>query len=141
MTQPNNHKRFKSRVLRVLFHILPRRIKRLVFISSLSGKVCGSIEMDRVTRLRLQQVFGLCTDPDAVALPLAYNDRIWSNRPIEQLVCPMHLQGIHSDQELTRTARQIVVMMPCWLVYGKTMKIVDDVRELLIKRNELFSVS
>jgi hypothetical protein len=97
--------------------------------------------MDRVTRLRLQQVFGLCTDPDAVALPLAYNDRIWSNRPIEQLVCPMHLQGIHSDQELTRTARQIVVMMPCWLVYGKTMKIVDDVRELLIKRNELFSVS
>lgn len=139
MNQSN--KRFRSRALRVLFHILPRRIKRLIFISSLSGKVSGAIEMDRETRLRLQQSFGLCKDPDAVALPLAYNDKIWANRPIETLVCPVRLSTPLTEQEITRTARQIVALMPCWLVYGQTMKIVEDVRELLVKKDELFMMS
>lgn len=139
MNQSN--KRFRSRAMRVLFHVLPRRIKRLVFISSLSGKVSGVVEMDRETRLRLQTNFGLCKDPDAVALPLAYNNKIWANRPIENLVCPIRLSSPLSEQELTRTARQIVVLMPCWLVYGQTKKIVEDVRELLEKKDQLFMMS
>lgn len=73
-----------------------------------------------------------------MALPLAYNDKIWSNRPIENLVCPIRLSSELTDQELTRMARQIVVLMPCWLVYGQTKKIVEDVRELLVKKDELF---
>jgi hypothetical protein len=109
-----------------------------VFLSSLSGKVSGQAELDRTTRLRLQEKFDLCKDPDAVALPLAYNDKIWSNRPIENLVCPIRLSSELTDQELTRMARQIVVLMPCWLVYGQTKKIVEDVRELLVKKDELF---
>jgi hypothetical protein len=136
MNQTN--KRFRSRALRVLFHILPRRTKRLVFLSSLSGKLAGSVEMDRESRQRLQANFGLCVDPDAVALPLAYNEKIWANRPIESLVCPIYLSSTLTEQELTRTARKIVVLMPCWLVYGQTKKIVEDVRELLQKKDELF---
>jgi hypothetical protein len=112
-----------------------------VFLSSLSGKVTGQVELDRETRLRLQEVFGLCKDPDAVALPLAYKDKIWSNRPIEKLVCPVRLSNPLSEKEATRMAREIVVLMPCWLVYGQTKKIVEDVRGLLVKKDELFMTS
>lgn len=136
-----NNKRFKSRAMRVLFHILPRRIKRLLFVSSLTGKITGRNELDRNTRLLLNEMFGLCKDPDAIALPLALNEKIWMNRPIGDLVCPIHLESSITEQEITRVARQIVAMMPCWLVYTGTMQIAADVRELLLQRNELFPVS
>jgi hypothetical protein len=29
--------------------------------------------------------------------------------------------------------------MPCWLVYGKTMRIVEEVRTLIQTRDELFA--
>ena len=136
-----NNKRFKSRAMRVLFHILPRRIKRLLFVSSLTGKITGLNELDRATRQLLNEMFGLCKDPDAIALPLALNEKIWMNRPIGNLVHSAHLEGVLTDQEITRVARQIVAMMPCWLVYTGTMKISADVRELLLQRNELVPVS
>lgn len=97
--------------------------------------------MDRQTRIRLQQHFDLCADPDAVALPLALNEKIWANRPIESLVDSVHLELQHTEAELTRTARKIVTMMPCWLVYGETKRIVSDVRDLLTTREELFSAT
>ena len=98
--------------------------------------------MDRLTRVRLLAQFHLGKDPDALALPLAFNEKIWTNRPIDGLVCPIHLeQAAANEKEMTRTARQIVAMMPCWLVYGQTMQIAADVRELLSQRNELFPVS
>lgn len=140
MTVPNN-KRFKSRALRVLFHILPSRTKRVLFISSLSGKVTGQRELDRNVRLRLLGAFSLCNDPDAIALPVAYNEKIWANRPIDSLVEKVLSSEELDVVELTRIARQIVAMMPCWLVYGQTMHIVQEVRELLSQRNELFTVS
>lgn len=139
-----NKKRFKSRILRVLFHILPSRTKRMVFLTTLTAKVTGLKEMDRVTRVQLQSQFNLCKDPDAIALPLAYNEKIWGNRPIDSLIERVLDEtnniGI-TEQELTRYARQIVAMMPCWLVYGQTMEIVKEVRLLLSSRNELLPVS
>ena len=139
-----NKKRFKSRILRVLFHILPSRTKRMVFLTSLTGYVTGMKEMDRPTRLHLKEQFDLCKDPDALALPLAYNEKIWANRPIDNLIGRVLVEADslgYTEQELTRYARQIVAMMPCWLVYGQTMDIVKEVRQLLLQRNELLPVS
>lgn len=135
-----NNKRFKSRVLRVLFHILPRRTKRLVFITTLTAKVAGFRELDRTARRQLLNEFGLGRDPDALALPLAYTDKIWANRPIDTIVDDTHLSRACVDKELTRMSRQIVAMMPCWLVYAHTVDIARDVRELLLKRSTLLQL-
>jgi hypothetical protein len=135
----HSNKRFKSRALRVLFHILPRRIKRMVLISSLAGKISGQKEMDLELRKRLQQKFGLCKDPDAVALPLALSEAIWGKRHINALLDSLETDHELTEQELTRLARQIVATMPCWLVYGKTMRIVEEVRTLIQTRDELFA--
>uniref|UniRef100_A0AAU7PFU7 Uncharacterized protein n=1 Tax=Burkholderia phage vB_BgluM-SURPRISE13 TaxID=3159457 RepID=A0AAU7PFU7_9VIRU len=133
-----SNKRFQTRTLRVLFHLLPQRMKRLMFISSLSGKVAGTNEFDRVVLLQIQEEFKLTkVDPHAMELPVACANKIWGKRPVEDLVCSDHLNE-KSDHDMTRIARQIVVMMPCWLVYDSTFKIANDVRELLTKREQLF---
>lgn len=134
-----SNKRFQTRTLRVLFHLLPSRMKRLIFLSSLSGKVTGEKHMAQDMLIRIQEKFKLCRDPHAMELPLACTDKIWGKRPIEDLVCPVYLNANQSDHDVTRTARQIVVMMPCWLVYDNTITIVGQVRELLIARSELFA--
>ena len=139
-----NQKRFKSRILRVLFHILPSRTKRMVFLTTLTAKVTGLKEMDREKRIHLQSQFALCKDPDAISLPLAYNEKIWGNRPIDELIERVQNEPSSTgftEQEMTRMARQIVAMMPCWLVYTQTMEIVKEVRQLLSQRNELLPVS
>lgn len=144
MTIPN--KRFRSRTLRVLFHLLPRRTKRLLFLSSLSGKVIDGAQaetndetFERETRMKIQEAFNLCKDPNAIELPMALNRKIWGKRPIDELVCPLYLDDDESFIKATRIARQIVAIMPCWLVYGTTRAIIDDVRQLITMRNELFS--
>lgn len=136
------NKRFKSRAMRVLFHVLPSRTKRLVFISSLVGKIGGDEvvaegEVGRGIRASVQQRLALCKDPEAMRLWATYTDKIWRSRPIEPLVCPIHLSEQQCEQKMRRTARQIVVMMPCWLVYGKTTQIVQDVCDILQRRSEL----
>lgn len=139
MKKPN--KRFKSRTLRVLFHLLPPRIKRLMFLSSLAGKIAGEKQMDRETLLKFQERFKLCQDPNAIELGLALNEKLWATRPIDALVCPVNLEIQNTEQDLTRIARRIVAIMPCWMVYGTTItKIVADTRELLAARNDLFHV-
>jgi hypothetical protein len=113
-------------------------MKRLMFLSSLSGKIAGTKEFDREVLLKIQEEFGLTkVDPHAMELPIACMDKIWGKRPVEDLVCPVTLND-KSGHDMTRTARQIVVMMPCWLVYDSTFKIVSEVRELLEKREQLF---
>lgn len=134
-----SNKRFKSRYLRVLFHLLPCRTKRLLFLSSLSGKVTGEKSLARQTLVKIQNEFELCSDPFAIELPLAFHEKIWGKRPIDELVCPVHLDATQSDRELTRLSRQIVSIMPCWLVYAQTSCIVNDVRDLLAKRGEIFA--
>lgn len=133
-----SNKRFQTRTLRVLFHLLPSRMKRLMFISSLSGKIAGTSELDRATLLRIQQEFKLTNvDPHAMELPIACTDKIWGKRPVEDLVCPVFLHQ-KSNHDLTRIARQIVVMMPCWLVYDEIFRVVIEVRQLLEARDQLF---
>lgn len=133
------NKRFQSRILRILFHLLPCRVKRLMFITSLTGKITGKKTLTRFERIRIQERFKLCKDPDAMDLPLAVSDKIWINRPVEQYICQSYLDIHCRESELTRTARQIVAIMPCWLVYASTSKIVDDVKELLKTRSELLA--
>lgn len=137
MVQSN--KRFKSRYLRVLFHLLPRRTKRLLFLSALSGKVTGEKSLARPVLVNIQNEFDLCVDPFAIELPLAFHDKIWGKRPIDELVCPRRLEAFNTDRDLTRAARQIVSIMPCWLVYDQTSSIISDVRDLLAKRGVIFA--
>ena len=144
MTLPN--KRFRSRSLRVLFHLLPRRTKRLLFLSALSGKVIDVLPtrhdaapVPPETLVKLQEFFNLCKDPSAIELPMALSGKIWGKRPIDELVCPLYLGFDDSFVRATRTARQIVAIMPCWLVYGRTRAIIDDVRQLIMSRNEIFA--
>lgn len=134
-----SNKRFTSRFMRVFFHLLPSRMKRLMFLSSLYSKVSCETEIDHSRMVRFQEAFDLCKDPHAIALPMAYSDRIWRQRPIENLVCQNNLCRHETDKDLTRIARMIVVRMPCWLVYDKTTKIVEDVKKLLLEREELFA--
>jgi hypothetical protein len=123
-----------------MFHLLPQRIKRLVFISTLAGKISGRSELEREILLRIQAEFKITkVDPHAMELPLACADKIWGKRPVEDLVCPVVLNEM-SGHDMTRIARQIVVMMPCVLVYDKTFEIVREVRELLEKREQLFAL-
>lgn len=132
-----SNKRFQTRTLRVLFHLLPSRMKRLMFIASLSGKIAGASEFDRAILLQIQQRFTLTkVDPHAMELPVAYADKIWGKRPVSDLVSEDHLSE-KSEHDMTRISRQIVVMMPCWLVYDMTWVIVGEVRELLAERDQL----
>jgi len=109
-----------------------------MFISSLAGKVAGTNTFDRATLLRIQDQFSLTNvDPHAMELPVACANKIWGKRPVEDLVSPATLNDMSSHDE-TRIARQIVAMMPCWMVYDNTFKIVGDVRELLAERSNLF---
>lgn len=140
--------RFSSRSMRLVFHLLPSRMKRLIFISSVAGKLSGKklpefVQEFRQTRcndtvVKLQEKFNLCQDPTAICLPLALNDKIWGSRPIDQLVCPENLGNLQSEHDITRTAREIVAKMPCFLVYDGAINIAKEVRELITARGELF---
>ena len=133
-------KRFTSRILQVLFHILPKRMKRLMFLSSLSAKIAQTKCLDASTQQRLKETLHLCKNEKALGFPAEYCNTIWAKREIDSLVCPIYLGTQVQDEQLTRTARMIVAIMPCWLVYDSISKIVADVRTLLVARGELFHV-
>lgn len=141
MTLPQlPNKRFTSRLMRVSFHLLPSRMKRLMFLSSLYGQVSKEKEINQERLVRFKEAFDLCRDPRAIALPMACSDRIWNKRTIDELVCKDNLCSRDTEKDITRIARMIVVGMPCWLVYDHTTKIVQDVKKLLTHREDLFAI-
>ena len=108
--------------------LLPNKIKRLVFISSLAATIYDINNDDIETLHKLNLILNLCNDDGAMLLPVALGNIIWNHK--NNLIV---LDINNNDHNLTikTTISDIINIMPKWLVYSDFDSIKKDVEKLL----------
>ena len=108
--------------------LLPNKIKRLVFISSLAATIYDINNDDIETLHKLNLILNLCNDDGAMLLPVTLGNIIWNHK--NNLIV---LDINNNDHNLTikTTISDIINIMPKWLVYSDFDSIKKDVEKLL----------
>lgn len=103
--------------------LIPKKTKRLVFLTSLLGRLVDSHNPSIETMHKLNNLLGLCTVEDAMKLPLSFSGSIWSNKTPEELIIDPY--------SLSRTVNSIIDVSPKWLRYADTEAMVHDIETIL----------
>lgn len=101
----------------ILTKILPRRMKRLIFISSLFGKIVGSKDVPKETLAKLNKAMNLASESDnSLVLPIKIQSVVWDNTYID-------FTNLSTDE-----LDSVINSSPTWVRYDEAR---DDITELL----------
>lgn len=118
---------------------LPRRFKRLIYVSSILGLMQQVRDPDMALVTKLNETFKLAEYPDAFAFPMYIKSVIWKDAMFDQ-VC------IHADRSVAigdllkenLTNRDCAAIgeyfashTPNWLKYGSLEVMINDVVSLI----------
>lgn len=116
----------------ILDTVLPDRTKRLLLISSLSGRLLKKENINDDYLALLNTQLSLCREEDAIRLPIAINEQIWPECPIDIVDTNMV-----SDKDITSLVKRIMEKIPEWLKYDRESIIEDELSQVL-KLNSVF---
>ena len=117
--------------------LLPNRIKRLVFLSSLTAILVDMKELNNETLHKLNTLLGLCMNDNAMKLPISMRDFIWHHMTPAQVLNTEPIWDKLSTESISTMSSSIIKKMPSWLHYNKDMDIKRDVEYLLHNRSSL----
>jgi hypothetical protein len=113
--------------------VLPERTKRLMFLASLSAHLKETNQMSTESLRKINELFSLSADDNALKFPVHLSHAIWRNRPLE----PGVRQSLTSEDKLPKAgpaiaaiARKVIDAMPACLRYDEP-KMESDVVDLL----------
>jgi hypothetical protein len=124
---------------------LPRKVKRLIYVSSILGLMQQVRDPDMTLVTKLNETFKLAEYPDAFAFPMYIKSVIWKDALFDQ-VC------IHTDRNVaigelinedlnnrdcTAIGEYFAQQAPAWLKYGSLEVMVNDI-VVLIKQLKQF---
>jgi hypothetical protein len=127
---------------------LPRRFKRLIYVSSILGLIKQMRDPDMAMVKKLNDTFKLAQHPDAFAFPMYIKSVIWKGMIDEAVI-------IHNNEEVSignliekdLSTKDYAVIgehfaskAPKWLKYGSFELMVNDII-MLIKHLQLFKSS
>lgn len=124
----------------VLTKVLPDRIKRLVFLSSLAAYVRDFDQPDDDTLYKLNEILSLSTNADALKLPMYIHTRIWGSFDVSRLKsCGLELKtmkNIRLDQmeqsQMRVVANRLIDYAPSWLRYQTKEYTRQDIYHLFL---------
>lgn len=111
---------YSEMVNEILESILPDRTKRLLLIGSLCPKLMTKDKITHEYLVLLNTQLSLSREEDAIKVPIALSQRIWSFCPFTIKQQPM------KDRELTIYVKRIVDSLPDWLRYDQDSVIVQE---------------
>lgn len=141
---PKKKLTFKQKFVKFLFKKVPKRFKRIVFISSIMGMIEQSRDANMELVNKVNEIFQLAKDPKTFLLPVHFNSVIWTDitadsplggDPEANEVCRICLRDINdrilSHDECEAIGRHFAKNVPDWLKYGSFELMVSDVIRLV----------
>lgn len=123
---------------------LPRRMKRLIYVSSIAGLINQMTDPDATLVRKLNDILALAKHPEAYLLPIYIKSLIWKTLPANNIQLLNRTVGIADlcSCDLSYTDRNVIGIFfannaPSWLRYGSTELMVRDVSDLLGHLKEL----
>jgi len=124
--------------IRFLINRLPMRLKRLVFIASLTGVVNDNVEPDAEFIKKLNTVMNLSeSGANALKLPIFVSKLIWKHteciqKEVEILVCPDTEKAIKQE-----CIGRLQYQIPAWFKYADSVTVTQDLCKLFQPANGL----
>jgi hypothetical protein len=119
---------------------LPKKTKRLVFLSSLIGYITKNEEPDKELLQKINNLLALSENDRAMVLPMYISKTIWHDRIqsfdcfscVNSKTCEKTVKNMClSHQQICRMSNAIITNIPNWMVYGTKRHIRHDVMTLL----------
>jgi hypothetical protein len=112
--------------------VLPERTKRLMFLASLSAHLKETNQMSKESLRKINALFGLSADDNALKFPVHLSHAIWRNRPLEPGVRQSFTASDIRPRgaPISAIARKVIDAMPQCLRYDEP-KMEKDVVDLL----------
>jgi hypothetical protein len=124
---------------RVMTDKLPRRLKRLIYISSIMGLIQQVKEPDMSLVNKLNEVFKIAKHPDAFIFPMYIKSIIWRDAVSVAILAEdnrtINIGNIVQCDLTTRDCKTIgehfAANAPSWLKYGSEALMINDVITLV----------
>ena len=135
---------FFSRYLaKHLAEMLPRRFKRLLYVSSAMGTLLKEKHPDNALVMRINKKLRLAYSATGMMFPIYIGAMIWKNLAnsiISLTVGPVTLSDLHvhmlNDMDCWKTGALFAKNVPQWLRYGSTELMTADVHDMLVVINK-----
>lgn len=132
---------------RILGKILPNRIKRLIFISSFIAHIKNTQNPDKDLLTKINTLFSLSSDADAMMLPIKLQQRIWHTVALKEVLQDKSIVVDDVGQissykfvkpQIRTLSEDIIKIIPKWLKYGSNNQIRSDLITVFKNTDQLF---
>ena len=123
--------------MKVVMKVMPSRMKRIVYLASLTAIAKETNIPEKALINKLNRVLHLSsTGDDALKLPIHLSQLIWADKVVFRQDVKK-LTTCEPD-EVKAYAERIVKATPSWFSYGSAGMLVDDIVALFRKDNDIF---
>ena len=118
---------------------LPKRLKRILFLSSLFAVIQQINEPSSALCVKLNRLFKMAGHPDSILLPMYIKSFIWSNISYKsEIILPDSVITVADLKEKILADRESIIvawyfnnLAPTWLAYGSLKLMINDICSLL----------
>lgn len=130
----------------LLGKLLPKRAKRIIFVSSFIAHIQNCQNPDKTLLNKLNLLLELSGDYNALDLPMRLHNKIWGNIEISKILEDKNISIFSSDQvvqvefltsQIRTVSEQIVKATPEWLRYDSNTKMRSDLIKLFKNLGDL----
>jgi hypothetical protein len=120
---------------------LPRRIKKLIYVSSLLAYLKDLDDSNIEVIRKLNNIFHIAAFPDTLKLPIRWKSTIWQDLNTEEVLYIHNGQSITfkqisevilSDSDRSNIASRLFELTPNWLKYGQSDSMKKDLENILL---------
>lgn len=135
---------------RLLGKLLPNRIKRLIFISSFIAHIKNTKNPDKHLLSKINRLFSLSRDDDAMLLPFKLQERIWHTVALKEVLQEKSIVTDNISQvadyrfvkpQIRTLSEDIIKIIPGWLKYGSNNQIRSDLIIVFKNTEDLFNAA
>lgn len=110
---------------------LPARMKRLILLASVSGRLKEPGTFSNETLAKLNKVMELSMRDSALMGPIQLSRAIWHGRTSSEIIQDEPFAVTSTEERILRAATRIFESTPTWLRYGTEDEVVPDLIKLL----------
>lgn len=123
--------------MRFFVRILPDRMKRIIYLTSLTAIAKQTNVPEKELIRKLNHVLHLSSTGDAaLKLPIHLSRLIWADKVVFRQ--DIEKLAVCEDEEVHACAERIVEATPKWFSYGKPNELLNDIVALFRKDNKIF---
>ena len=125
----------ESLTARFLGQVLPKRMKRLIFVSSFIAHIKNSTNPDKELLSKINKLLLLSSNDDALLLPVQLHQQIWQKVVLKDVLTDKNIEIDDISQiasysfkkpQIRTLSEEIIRVIPNWLLYGSKTQIRSD---------------